>query len=307
MALTRQCELAGVTRSTFYALHLTVEPDELELTLLKEIDAEYTRHPFYGSRKITVYLCGMGHQVNRKRIRRLMGILGLAGMAPGPNTSRPSPQHVIYPYLLRGVAVTRPNQVWSTDITYIRLARGFVYLAAVIDWYSRKVLSWRLSNTLDSGFCVDCLEQALQTYGIPEIFNTDQGCQFTSEAFTGVLKAHCISISMDGRGRALDNIFVERLWRSVKHEDVYLKGYATVPEAQLGLTDYFLFYNRERTHQSLDYRTPDVAYRTASGGGARIVDKFKEKETHQGEVEIGAAPFRCGLIGHHLKLDSLLS
>ena len=307
MALTRQCELAGVTRSTFYAPHLTVEPDELELTLLREIDAEYTRHPFYGSRKITVYLCGIGHQVNRKRIQRLMGILGLAGMAPGPNTSRPSPQHLIYPYLLRGVAVIRPNQVWSTDITYIRLARGFVYLVAVIDWYSRKVLSWRLSNTLDSGFCVDCLEQALQTYGSPEIFNTDQGCQFTSEAFTGVLKAHCISISMDGRGRALDNIFVERLWRSVKHEDVYLKGYATVPEVQLGLTDYFIFYNTERTHQSLDYRTPDVVYRTANGGGARIVDKFKEKEKPQGVVETGAAPFRCGLIGYHLKLDPLLS
>lgn len=307
MALTRQCELASVTRSTFYAPHLVAEQDELKLILLREIDAEYTRHPFYGSRKITAYLCGIGHQVNRKRIQRLMGILGLAGMAPGPNTSRPSPQHLIYPYLLRGVAVTRPNQVWSTDITYIRLARGFVYLVAVIDWYSRKVLAWRLSNTLDSGFCVDCLEQALQTYGVPDIFNTDQGCQFTSEAFTGVLKAHCISISMDGRGRALDNIFVERLWRSVKHEDVYLKGYATVPEAQLGLTEYFIFYNRERTHQSLDYKTPDVVYRTASGGGARIVDKFKEKERLQGGVETGAAPFRCGLTGDHLKLDSLLS
>ena len=287
MALTKQCELASVTRSTFYAPHLTAEPDELESTLLREIDAEYTRHPFFGSRKMTVYLCGIGHQVNRKRIQRLMGILGLAGMAPGPNTSRPSPQHLIYPYLLRGVAVTKPNQVWSTDITYIRLARGFVYLVAVIDWYSRKVLSWQLSNTLDSRFCVDCLEQALKTYGVPEIFNTDQGCQFTSEAFTGVLKAHCITISMDGRGRALDNIFVERLWRSVKHEDVYLKGYTTVPELQLGLTEYFLFYNRERTHQSLGYKTPDVIYRTASGGGARIVDKFKERKQAQGVLELG--------------------
>jgi len=287
LALTRQCELASVTRSTFYAPHLPANPDELEATLLWEIDAEYTRHPFYGSRKMTVYLCGIGHQINRKRIQRLMGILGLAGMAPGPNTSRPSPQHLIYPYLLRGVAVTKPNQVWSTDITYIRLARGFVYLVAVIDWYSRKVLSWQLSNTLDSRFCVDCLEQALKTYGVPEIFNTDQGCQFTSEAFTGVLKAHCITISMDGRGRALDNIFVERLWRSVKHEDVYLKGYATVPELQLGLTEYFLFYNRERTHQSLNYKTPDVIYKTAIGGGARIVDKFKERKKPQGVLELG--------------------
>ena len=287
MALTKQCELASVTRSTFYAPHVTADPDELESTLLWEIDAEYTRHPFFGSRKMTVYLCGIGHQVNRKRIQRLMGILGLAGMAPGPNTSRPSPQHLIYPYLLRGVAVTKPNQVWSTDITYIRLARGFVYLVAVIDWYSRKVLSWQLSNTLDSRFCVDCLEQALKTYGVPEIFNTDQGCQFTSEAFTGVLKAHCITISMDGRGRALDNIFVERLWRSVKHEDVYLKGYDTMPEVQLGLTKYFLFYNRERTHQSLGYKTPDVVYRTANGGGARIVDKYKEKEKPQRVLELG--------------------
>ena len=277
MALSRQCELAGISRSTVYVQRLAAEPDGQELTLLREIDAEYTRHPFYGSRKMTVFLCGIGHQINRKRVQRLMRILGLAGMAPGPSTSRPHPQHTVYPYLLRGVAVTRPNHVWSTDITYIRLARGFVYLVAVMDWYSRKVLSWRLSNTLDGGFCVDCLEQALQTFGTPEIFNTYQGCQFTADAFTGVLKTHGISISMDGRGRALDNIFVERLWRDVKHEDVYLKGYATVPEVQLGLTKYFVFHNSERTHQSLDYSTPDVVYRTASGGGARIVDKFKEK------------------------------
>ena len=307
LALTRQCKLAGITRSTVYAPRMVAASAEQELTLMREIDAEYTRHPFYGSRRMTVYLCGIGHHVNRKRIRRLMGILGLAGMAPGPNTSRPSPQHRIYPYLLRGVAVTRPNQVWSTDITYIRLTRGFVYLVAIIDWYSRKVLAWRLSNTLDSGFCVDCLEQALQTYCSPEIFNSDQGCQFTSEAFTGVLKAHGITISMDGRGRALDNIFVERLWRSVKYEDVYLKGYSTMPEAQLGLTQYFLFYNRARTHQSLDYKTPDDTYRTASGGGARIVDHFKEQKKAQRELEAGAAPFRCASIGYPLNLNPVLS
>ncbi len=237
-----------------------------------------------------VYLRGMGHRINRKRVRRLMGILGLAGMAPGPNTSRPHPQHKVYPYLLRGVAATRPNQVWSTDITFIRLPRGFVYLIAVIGWYSRKVLAWRLSNTLDSGFCVDCLEQALQAYGAPEIFNTDQGCQFTSEAFTGVLKAHGIAISMDGRGRALDNIFVKRLWRSVKHEDVYLKGYATLPELLLGLTEYFVFYNTERTHQSLDYSTPDVVYRTASGGGATIVDKFTARKENRPETKSEETP-----------------
>lgn len=279
LAISRQCALADVNRSTFYAPLLNAEPDEEELVILALIDAEYTRHPFYGSRKMVVHLRITGYTVNRKHVQRLMRILGLAGMAPGPNTSLPHPQHKIYPYLLRGVNVTRPNQVWSTDITYVRLARGFVYLAAVIDWYSRKVLAWRLSNTLDSGFCVDCLEQSLRTYGTPEIFNTDQGCQFTSDAFTGVLIFHGIAISMDGRGRALDNIFVERLWRSVKHEDVYLKGYDDVPELQLGLTEYFDFYNTERPHQSLGDLTPIQVYRTGSGGGARIVDKFKERKT----------------------------
>jgi putative transposase len=290
MPLTRQCTLAGIARSTVYAHHLVASPDEYELLLLALIDAEYTRHPFYGSRRMVVHLSNAGHQVNRKRVQRLMGILGLAGMAPGPNTSLPHPQHKIYPYLLRGVIVTRPNQVWSTDITYIRLARGFAYLVAVIDWYSRKVLAWRLSNTLDSGFCVDCLEESLRVYGTPEIFNTDQGCQFTSDSFTGVLKLHGISISMDGRGRALDNIFVERLWRSVKHEDVYLKGYVTMPGLQLGLTEYFEFYNTERPHQSLGDLTPLQVYRTASGGGARIVDKFVERKT---TLKNGAAPVCC--------------
>jgi putative transposase len=313
LTLSRQCELTGVARSTAYAPQLVAKPDEQEMALLALIDAEYTRHPFYGSRKIKQYLCDLGHKINRKRVQRLMGILGLAGMAPGPNTSRRHPQHKVYPYLLRGVLVTRPNQVWSTDITYIRLPRGFVYLVAVIDWYSRKVLSWRLSNTLDSGFCVDCLEQALQVYGSPEIFNTDQGCQFTSEAFTGVLKAYGIAISMDGRGRALDNIFVERLWRSVKHEDVYLKGYATMPDLLLGLTEYFVFYNSERMHQSLGYDTPDQVYRTANGGGATIVDKYSETDkTHleiatKKETENQGSAVPLHVKGYPLKLDALLS
>lgn len=202
-----------------------------------------------------------------------MSLLGLAGMAPGPATSRPHLQHKVYPYLLRGLAVTQPNQVWSADITYLRLARGFVYLVAIIDWYSRKVLAWELSNTLDSGFCVTCLETALRKYGAPEIFNTDQGCQFTATAFTDVLKRHHIQISMDGRGRALDNIFVERLWRSLKYEDIYLKGYMAVLELTAGLTSYFLFYNTERPHQALGYCTPDAIYRGV-GGGARINEKF---------------------------------
>jgi putative transposase len=309
LALTRQCELAGVNRSTVYAPHLTAKPDEQELALLALIDVEYTRRPFYGSRKIKIYLRNLGHKINRKRVQRLMVMLGLAGMAPGPNTSRPHPQHKIYPYLLRGVVITRPNQVWSTDITYLRLPRGFVYLAAVIDWYSRRVLAWRLSNTMDSGFCVDCLEEALQHYGTPEIFNTDQGSQFTSEAFTGVLLKKSIAISMDGRGRALDNIFVERLWRSVKHEDVYLKGYGTLPELLFGLTEYFVFYNTERTHQSLGYDTPDQVYRAGSGGGARIVDKYSKTEKTHLEIEAqnrGSA-VQLHEIGDPLKLDTLLS
>jgi len=286
LPLTLQCELAGVARSAVYAPEAVVVASGEELELLGLIDAEYTRHPFYGSRKIRKFLCDIGYRINRKRVQRLMRILGLAGMAPGPDTSRPHPEHKVYPYLLRGMAVKRPNHVWSTDITYIRLARGFVYLVAVIDWYSRKVLSWRLSNTLDTRFCVDCLEQAIQDYGVPEIFNTDQGCQFTSEAFTSVLEAHAITISMDG-GRALDNIFVERLWRSVKHEDVYLKGYAAMSELLIGLTEYFVFYNAERDS------TPEKVYSTATGGGAMIVDKFSKKEKLAQKQEFETGPRRA--------------
>lgn len=223
---------------------------------------------------MVVFLRVAGHIVNRKRVQGLMREMGLAGMAPGPDTSRPHPEHKVYPYLLRGVLVVRPDQVWSIDITYIRLAHGFAYLVAIIDWYSRRVLSWRLSNSMEAIFCVDCLEDALRIHGRPEIFNSDQGSQFTSDAFTGVLKREGVTISMDGRGRAFDNIFVERLWRNVKHEDVYLKGYATMTELAAGLKEYFDFYNNERPHQSLDYKTPDVVYRTAMGGGAVIVDKY---------------------------------
>lgn len=212
--------------------------------------------------------------MNRKHVQRLMRVLGLAGMAPGPATSKPHPEHTLYPYRLRGVAVTRPNQVWSTDITYIRLAHGFAYRVAIIDGYSRRVLAWRLSNTLEAGFCVDCLDDALRVHGQPAVFNTDQGSQFTSVAFTGVLLDAGIDISMDGRGRALDNLFVERLWRTVKYEDVYIKGYASLPELLLGLTAYFACYNGERPHQSLGYRTPDDVYRSGNGGGASSVARF---------------------------------
>jgi len=273
--VVRQCALAEVSRATFYAAQWPRPVDESDLLLRRLIDEEYTRHPFYGSRKMGVFLKTLGHNVNRKRIQRLMREMGLVALAPGPNTSRAHPEHKVYPYLLRGVPVVRPNQVWSTDITYIRLAHGFVYLVAIIDWYSRRVLSWRLSNSMEAVFCVDCLEDALRVHGKPEVFNSDQGAQFTSTAFTDVLKREGIVISMDGRGRAFDNIFVERLWRSVKHEDVYLKGYATMGELTVGLAEYFAFYNGERPHQSLGQVTPEVVYRTAVGGGAVILDKFK--------------------------------
>ena len=286
MAVVQQCALAGVCRATFYAQQRPGPIDESDLMLSCLIDEEYTRRPFYGSRKMVVFLKNAGHNVNRKRAQRLMREMGLAGMAPGPNTSRPHPEHKVYPYLLRGVPVVRPNQVWSTDITYIRLAGGFAYLVAIIDWYSRQVLSWRISNSLEAVFCVDCLEDALRIHGKPEIFNSDQGSQFTSEAFTGVLERKGIVISMDGRGRAFDNIFVERLWRSVKHEDVYLKGYASLGDLLIGLAKYFTFYNSERPHQSLGQRTPGSVYRTAMGGGAVIVDKFG------GAVEEPSVPLR---------------
>jgi putative transposase len=274
VAVVRQCVLSGVSRATIYARHKPRCIDESDLLLCRLIDEEFTRHPFYGSRKMVVYLKVTGHPVNRKRVQRLMRQIGLAAIAPGPNTSRPHPEHKVYPYLLRGVPVVRPGQVWSTDITYIRLPRGFAYLVAIIDWYSRRVLSWRISNSMEAVFCVDCLEDALRHHGKPEIFNSDQGSQFTSAAFTDVLKREGVVISMDGRGRAFDNIFVERLWRSVKHEDVYLKGYASMGELMVGLTNYFVFYNGERPHQSLDHKTPDAVYRSAIGGGAMIIDKF---------------------------------
>lgn len=274
MTVSQQCQLASVSRATVYARRKPQLVCEAELLLCQLIDEEYTRRPFYGSRKMVRFLMTVGHVVNRKRVQRMMREMGLAGMAPGPDTSRAHPEHKIYPYLLRGVPIVRPNQVWSTDITYVRLAHGFAYLVAVIDGYSRKVLSWRISNSMDASFCVDCLEDALRSHGVPEVFNSDQGSQFTSDAFTDVLKREGITISMDGRGRAFDNIFVERLWRSVKHEDIYLNGYANMGELMLGLTAYMIFYNAERTHQSLDYRTPNDVYQTRTGGGAIIVDKF---------------------------------
>ena len=257
ISLRRQCALVGLNRSTFYSE--LVGESALNLHLMRLIDEQYLRTPFYGYPKMTVELQRQGYAVNRKRVARLMRKMGLQALVPYQKLSQPAPGHQIYPYLLRGLAITRPNQVWSTDITYIPMVHGFMYLVAIIDWYSRYVIAWQLSNTLDGSFCLDTLNVALEQ-GRPEIFNTDQGSQFTAQAFTGRLLAADIRISMDGRGRALDNIFVERLWRSVKYEDIYLKDYETVPALTGGPQDYFDFYNYERPHQSLGYRVPGEVY-----------------------------------------------
>src|SRR4051794_28475741 len=226
---------------------------------MRLIDAEYTAHPFYGSRRLTAWLVAQGEAVNRKRVQRLLRGMGLEAIYPRPKLSAAGRGHRIYPYLLRDVAIKRPDQVWSTDITYVPLAQGFMYLAATIDWYSRYVVAWRLSNTLDGSFCLDMLEEALGR-GRPEVFNTDQGAQFTAQAWTGRLPAAGVQVSMDGKGRCLDNVFVERLWRSVKQEDIYPRCYEGVPPLRAGLQSYFGFYNSERLHQALDYRTPEAVY-----------------------------------------------
>ncbi len=257
LSIRQQCVLLGLNRATFYYQPALETAENLRLMGL--IDKQYTKTPFYGWPRMTAFLRREGYLVNHKRVQRLMGLMGLQAIYPQPHTSSPARDHKIYPYLLRGVSITHPDQVWSSDITYIPLPGGFMYLVAIMDWYSRYVLAWRLSNTLDSLFCIAALQEALHQRR-PEIFNTDQGCQFTSVAFTNLLEAAGIRISMDGRGRALDNIFVERLWRTVKYEDVYLKNYATVLALIDGLTCYFAFYNEERLHQSLDYRTPAEVY-----------------------------------------------
>jgi putative transposase len=249
--------LLDLCRASYY--YRPVEASSEELALLRRLDEQYTRTPFYGVRRMTAVLREEGHTVNPKRVRRLLRTLGLVALAPQPGTSRPAKEHRVYPYLLRGMAIERVDQVWSTDITYIRLRGGFAYLAAVMDWHSRYVLSWALSNSLEVGFCLEVLEAALAR-GRPEVFNSDQGAQFTSPTFTGRLEGAGVRISMDGRGRALDNVFVERLWRSVKYEEVYLHDYEGMREAQGGLGRYFPFYNEERPHQGLGYRTPLAVY-----------------------------------------------
>ena len=249
VSMRRQCELLGVNRSSLY--YAAVEPDAEELVLMRRMDELHLRHPSFGSRMLTRTLKREGLEMNRKRVQRLMRLMALESTAPKPNTSKPAPEHPVYPYLLRNLKVSRVNQVWASDITYIPMARGFVFLVAIIDLYSRLVLAWRLSNTLETTFCVEALYKALERYGRPEIFNTDQGCQFTAEEFTDVLLEHDIKISMDGRGRCLDNVFVERLWRSLKYEEVYLYAYDTVSAAREGIGRYFDFFNTSaRTRRS---------------------------------------------------------
>ena len=260
LSIVRQCRLLDISRSGLY--YQPVGISEEDLTLMKLIDRQYLATPFYGARKIAAWLKSQGQRVNRKRVRRLMRVMGLKALYRRPRTSKPAPGHKIYPYLLGGMKITRPDQVWAADITYIPMARGFLYLVAIIDWYSRYVLSWRLSNTLDADFCVEALEEALKK-GRPEIFNTDQGSQFTGEAFTGLLKQNGIKISMDGKGSYNDNLFIERLWRTVKYEEVYLKAYQDGREARIGLSNYFRFYNTERPHQTHSYRTPAEVFNPA--------------------------------------------
>jgi putative transposase len=258
LPLKRRCELLSVPRSTAY-YQSTQEPSGDEM-LMRAMDKIHLRLPFYGSRRIVDELATEGHVVNRKRVKRLMRRMGMNALYPKPNTSRANHAHKVYPYLLRDLNIDRANQVWCTDITYIPMRKGFLYLVAVMDWHSRKVLSWRLSNTLDTEFCVEALREALHHYGTPEIFNTDQGCQFTSEAFTQVLKDAGIQISMDGKGRWVDNVFIERLWRSFKYEEVYLNAYESMPHARQRIRAWMEFYNQRRKHQSLEKMTPDALY-----------------------------------------------
>jgi putative transposase len=263
---------------------------EEDLTLMKLIDRQYLATPFYGARKIAAWLKSKDHLVNRKHVQRLMRIMGIKSIYRHPRTSIPILGHRIYPYLLNELTITRPNQVWAADITYIPMARGFLYLFAIIDWYSRYVLSWRLSNTMDADFCVEALEEALRK-GRPEIFNTDQGVQFTGEAFTGVLQQYGVKVSMDGKGSYNDNLFIERLWRSVKYEEVYLKAYQDGREARISLGEYFRFYNTERPHQSLDYRTPAEVYAGAVENiGAGVVQSLVTSIVGMAGLSLNKAP-----------------
>ncbi len=258
ISIRRQCSLLGISRSGYYHEPVKAGPEEFEL--MKRIDELHLRRPFYGSRRIAWDLSQGGPRVNRKRAQRLMRVMGIEGVAPQPKTSEPAPEHAVYPYLLRNLRIERVNMVWAADITYIPMAHGFAYLVAIIDWFSRRVLAWRLSNTMDTAFCVEALHEALETFGDPAIFNTDQGAQFTSSDFTTPLLDRGIKVSMDGRGRWLDNVFIERLWRSLKYEEVYLHAYKNLTEARAGIGQYMAFYNHERPHQALGQQPPAVFF-----------------------------------------------
>jgi putative transposase len=258
LPVSQQCRILDICRSSYY--YQAVPMDQRDVDLMRAIDEIHLKYSFYGSRKVRDELRDRGYQVGRGHVRTLMQKMDIHALYQKPRLSEPHPGHKVYPYLLRGLEITRANHVWVMDICYLPLARGFCYLVAIMDWASRRVLAWRLSNTLDISFCTDALEEALQNYGTPEIFNTDQGSQFTSEAFTGILAARGIRISMDGKGRWMDNVFIERLWKSVKYEEVYLKAYSSIAEARRELEVYFEFYNQRRRHQGIDNRTPDVVY-----------------------------------------------
>lgn len=259
LSVRQQCDLLELARSTYY--YQPLGESAQNLALMERIDKLFTARPELGVERMCQELTSSEHPINVKRVRRLMRLMGLEAVGPKPNLSKPQPGHTIYPYLLRGLVIERPNQVWSTDITYVPMASGFLYLCAIIDWFSRFILSWRLSNTLFADFCIDALEESLNKWGKPEIFNTDQGSQFTSHAFLNRLITNEIKISMDSKGRALDNIFIERFWRTIKHEHLYLKAYTDGQSLHQGLTDYFRFYNEERKHQSLGYQTPEEWYK----------------------------------------------
>jgi putative transposase len=297
LSMVKQCALLDISRSSLY--YRPKGPSQEDLALMKLMDHQYLATPFYGSRRMTAWLQRQGHQVGRKRIRRLMRTMGLQAIYRRPRTSQPGAGHKVYPYLLGGMEISRPNQVWAADITYIPMAKGFLYLVAIIDWYSRYVMAWRLSNTLDADFCLEALSEALRK-DKPQVFNTDQGSQFTSEGFTGLLERHGVRISMDGKGRYKDNIFVERLWRSVKYEEVYLKAYENGWEAQAGIDAYFHFYNSQRPHQTLGYRTPAEVF---TGNEAEptegITNDLWSSETSSGP--------KAGATGSSLNMAPILS
>jgi putative transposase len=296
LPVVAQCRLLKIARSTLYYRPAAVDADDL--ALMRRMDELYLASPFYGSRRMVAVLRREGLVVNRKRVRRLMRLMGLEAIYQKPNTSQGHPDHKVYPYLLRGLRIERPNQVWCADITYIPMARGFVYLVAVMDWFSRRVLSWRLSITMEAAFCVEAVQEALANHGRPEIFNTDQGVQFTSAGFVDELEAAGVRISMDGKGRFLDNIFIERLWRSLKYEEVFTKAYGSVTEARRGIGGWLSFYNDERPHQALGYRTPRAVF---------AGEAWEHVDNTCASLRAGAALPTCSQAQHQQEKEVLLS